>query len=238
MAAVITARRSGGSRFLNPNAADCCAMLDALREMRRRRHVVIIEQEQKVGFLRLWIPLKAFPALLLWHYTEYNTAEVEQRGAEVATAGFPQDQLREFIRAVCRWGNYAGIAGRVLKRNRIEQLQETFSAAKRLLDDGQISAAVGYIEATVDSLAFSFASKHVKFLAPEKAVVLDEIISRRVGYTLDVTGYDELLADCYAMLDLVVRRGIPHPLGGTRSWRVSDMEMVLFAKLRTGDQIG
>jgi hypothetical protein len=198
---------------------------------------MIIDQEHKVGFLRLWIPLEAFPALLQWHYTEYNTAEVEQSGEQVATAGFPQDQLREFIRAVCRWGNYAGIAGRVLKNNRIEQLQETFSAAKRLIDDDQISAAVAHVKANVHSLAFSFASKHVKFLAPKKAVVLDEIISRRVGYTLDVAGYDELLADCHTMLDVVRRRGIPHPLGGARSWRVSDMEMVLFAKLRTGDQI-
>jgi hypothetical protein len=198
---------------------------------------MIIEQEQKVGFLRLWIPLEEFPALLQWHYTEYNTAEVEQHGAEVAAAGFPQDQLREFIRGVCRWGNYAGIGGRVLKNNQIEQLQETFSAAKRLLDDSQVSAAVAYFDANVHGLAFSFASKHVKFLAPEKAVVLDEIISRRVGYTLDVTGYDELLADCRAMLDRVRSRKIPHPLGGTRSWRVSDMEMVLFAKLRTGDCI-
>ncbi|MFT8246467.1 hypothetical protein [Roseomonas sp. BN140053] len=82
------------------------------------------------------------------------------------------------------------------------------------------------------SLGVSFGSKHAKFLAPDKAVVLDSIISTRFGYPLTLGGYGEFLGDCHALLDAVLAAGVPYPFPAEGIWRVSDIEMCLFQRVR------
>jgi hypothetical protein len=53
----------------------------------------------------------------------------------------------------------------------------------------------------VKNLGISFASKHLKFLAPKNAVVLDSIIEEQLGYATNPAGYGAFLTDCSEILD-------------------------------------
>jgi hypothetical protein len=82
-------------------------------------------------------------------------------------------------------------------------------------------------------LGISFGSKHLKFLDPARAVVLDTVISGRLGYPLTIDGYTEFLADCHTLLEKVTVANVEYPFSHHQpGWQVSEMEMVIFAKPR------
>jgi hypothetical protein len=135
------------------------------------------------------------------------------------------------VRRVCGWGGYHGIGGRVLGRNPPEVIGTALWGAYQMCEEGKPVEGLGHLT-RLSGLAVSFASKHLRFLAPERAVVLDSIISTRLGYPLDGFGYREFLADCYALLEAVRTSGVPYPFEDEGGWRLSEIEMGLFQQLR------
>jgi hypothetical protein len=157
---------------------------------------------------------------------ETTTEQIERQAQRLVKNEFRSfSELRDFITAVCKWGGYSGIAGRVIKNNDETKLRDAFISAHALLQLGDDLAAIKSL-LEVKGLAVSFASKHLKFLAPEKAVVLDSIISKRLGYELTPEGYQSFLNDCRCILERA------KACGGREDLRVSDIEMAVFEKLR------
>jgi hypothetical protein len=154
------------------------------------------------------------------------TEQIERQAQRLVRNKFQSfPELCDFIGAVCRWGGYSGIAGRVIKNNDKTTLRDAFISAHYHVDAGDDLAAIESL-LELKGLAVSFASKHLKFLAPEKAVVLDSIISKRLGYELTPEGYQAFLNDCRCILKRA------KSCGGREGWRVSDIEMAVFEKLR------
>ncbi len=86
---------------------------------------------------------------------------------------------------------------------------------------------------TLKGLAVSFGSKHLKFLSPDHHVVLDSILSERLGYRRDPTGYSQWRSACYEFLKHVRQTGVPYPGIGNNGWRVADIELAIFSKIRS-----
>jgi hypothetical protein len=145
--------------------------------------------------------------------------------------GFQISQLRQFIKAVCHWGGYPGVAARVIKNNMEPALRYAFEAAhSHVTAQDDISAIKSLLK--LKGLAVSFASKHLKFLAPEKAVVLDGTISARLGYALTPDGYQAFVSDCRRILERALADRLTYSGWAKNGWRVSDIEMAIFEKLR------
>ena len=64
-------------------------------------------------FFGLVLPFADFP----------GTPAIEASGQQLCQAEFPEEALASFVKSVCAWGNYPGIAGRVLKRNSLPEIQ-------------------------------------------------------------------------------------------------------------------
>ena len=129
--------------------------------------------------------LSNFPQYLQFFLREWgsSTKELEEQGKLVTANEFPEDDLRSFIRNVCIWGNYAGIAGRVLKQNDINIIRSSFISAWKLLDSNNpdIERAMLEINRIKNLGTPSFSSKHLRFLHPQLCPVLDSIICHRLG---------------------------------------------------------
>jgi len=203
----------------------------------------MIVDEQPIRFT--WGPiinLVEFPHLLLTFQQRVpsrpnkpTTAEIERRASDLVKSNFAnKDDLRDFIRTVCNWGGYPGIAGRILKGSRIERIAATFQKAYRQAQGGNVVEALKTLQQTKSLRGVSFASKHLKFLAPEKAVVLDSILSGRLGYRMDVDGYARFLNDCNTILHHILAEEVKYTGWATSGWRVSDVEMAIFAKVKFG----
>jgi hypothetical protein len=191
----------------------------------------IIEHQGRLHISRVDIAPAEFPALLQRHHRDDpDTRSIEEAAAALAEDGFSEARTAEFIRSVCRWGGYSGVAGRVLRDNETPVLSTRLAAACAAANTGDPCAGLSEL-LKIRGLAVSFASKHLRFLAPDSAIVLDRIISSRLGYPLSISGYRECRSDCLAMLSFVQVASASYP-GWARDWRVCDIEMAVFMKLR------
>ena len=186
-------------------------------------------------FCPLSIDLDQFPDLARKHRKLYpNTPAVEALGLKFARDGFPETGAINFVQKVCGWGGYAGIAGRVTRDARPLAICSALQAGYNLAIDGSPGEGLRAING-LKGLGISFASKHLRFLVPQSAVVLDSIISGRLGYSMSIDGYESFLADCQTLQADVERASIVHPFNADGHWRVSDIESAIFAKLGKPD---
>jgi hypothetical protein len=186
--------------------------------------------EQRIVWWNFTIDLAQFPALLqTFVQKEPRTRDIEIQGARLAAEGFSDPQLRKFIQAVCEWGGYTGIAARVIQNNR--DLATQFQQAHQAASSGKAVEGLTILR-QVKGLGISFASKHLKFLAPDDAVVLDSTIKEQLGYATNLTGYGAFLTDCHDVLNACNQFKIHYTGWGAQGWRVSDIETAIFQKIR------
>jgi hypothetical protein len=200
----------------------------------------MIVNEQPIRFSwETGISLAEFPELLARFQQNVpsrankpTTAEIEQHAAVLVKNNFRKADLQSFIKTVCNWGGYPGIAGRILKQNRNDKVAVVFRTAYQQAQDGNVVEALKTLQQINNLGEVSFASKHLKFLTPDRAVVLDSIISKRLAYPMNREGYRDFLADCHTILQHIVAAKLEYTGWGVNGWRVSDVEMAITAKLR------
>lgn len=177
------------------------------------------------------IPLALVPQ---WHayflQQAPSTRQLEQDGAVLIAAGFPFLLLDKFIRDVCTWGKYPGIAGRVLKRNTQQNIIYRFKRAAAALG-GPLPAQTALLELNqLSNLGTpSFASKHLRFMCPSLCPVLDSYLERDLGYAFNPTGYQLFSTDCCTIAKKLDAANIALPGGAL--WRAADVEMSIFVCL-------
>jgi len=113
----------------------------------------------------------------------------------------------------------------VLNRNDASKVANSLRQAHHKTQNGNLKAALE-IMLTLNGLGVSFASKHLKFLDPERHVVLDSIIRKRLGYPDTSEGYYEFVSDCKDVLSLVQGKGILRCDG--KPFRIADVEMAIY----------
>ena len=76
--------------------------------------MAILEQNGQLNICRLSLELTEFPALLQRHFKlNPNTLVIEEQAARMAESDFPVHEVKEFVKAVCVWGGYAGMGTRI-----------------------------------------------------------------------------------------------------------------------------
>lgn len=180
------------------------------------------------------IPLADFPHLVEEHMRHYrDTRPLEIFGKELLVRDFPLAELEQFIRRVCHWGGYSGIAGRIFNRNSIVDIRQIFLKVARLFDQESpdIKAALQKIN-TIKGLGTpSFSSKQLRFLFPETCPILDSI-NKSLGYAFNPEGYEQLAKDCAIVALALEKAAIPNPMNRPNNkWFVGEIDMAIFAYL-------
>lgn len=120
---------------------------------------------------------------------EYSTTQqVEKAGAHIHPESTPAELL-QFSQLVCDWGRGQRVWANLLRHNRPEALAAAYSSwfnMAKNAPDAQTAIEAGI---HIKGLGVSFASKHLRMLAPEKFAVLDEVISEGFGFALNQKGY-------------------------------------------------
>jgi hypothetical protein len=180
----------------------------------------------------LSIDFSEFPELVRRHRSKYpDTPKVEAQASALVQSGFEPQLAVDFVRAVCKWGGFAGIAGRVIKNNTKTDVAKVIRDSHRRLTEGDPLAGLQNINRLYGLGRPSFASKHLQFLAPQVAVILDSVMSTRFGYPMNLDGYEQLLEDCEALTAAINRTSIEHPFR-TSGRYVSDIELAVFAQIQ------
>lgn len=149
-----------------------------------------------------------------------GTSRLEDMGA-MFLSGTKTTTSLDFSQAVCEWGRGSRVWGNLTRRNGLPDLG-------RALDDWLTTAAETNDAAhaiapgmAIKGLGVSFASKHLRMLAPHRYAVLDEVISKGVGFALNPKGY--ALFMCF-LFEFLEKHGLPY--------RVVTLESGLFYLVR------
>lgn len=182
---------------------------------------------------QLTIEFDELPDLVRRHRMKYpDTPAVEAFARTLIKNDFSAHEADCFVYKVCKWGGYAGIWGKVRRRNEPQAISDAMRRAYHFLTRGRPVDGLREVSRLKCLGRPSFASKHLRFLAPWSAVVLDSIISGNLGYPYRPEGYALLLADCSRFAHEVNKAGVEHPFRPGEDWYVSDVELAVFAKLR------
>lgn len=180
------------------------------------------------------IPLVDFPHLVEEHTRHYRDTQVLERfGQELVARDFPLPDLEQFIRQVCSWGGYSGIAGRIFNRNSTVDIRQCFVKVVRFFDQPtpDFKAALRELNAIKGLGTPSFASKQLRFLFPETCPILDSI-NKSLGYTFNPEGYEQLAKDCAIIARSLEQAAIPNPMNRSHNkWFVGEIDMAIFAYL-------
>jgi hypothetical protein len=179
------------------------------------------------------IPLSSFPRLLEAHQSKYQTTRsIEEQGAALVQSDFTNSSIKDFVMAVCDWGGYSGIGGRILKRNNVIQIASALRAAFQGLE-GEKPDFINSMAAlnALNSLGTpSFSSKHLRFLRPDICPVFDSLLQEALPYSFDVSGFAQFADDCAFLAEKLSEHGVNNPSHRpTGKWFVADVEAAIFA---------
>jgi hypothetical protein len=182
------------------------------------------------------VPLADFPTLLEMHLDEFpDTPDIELQGEQLRLRNFLEPEVESFVIAVCKWGGYEGIRGRVFARNPTPELRSALSDAAHHLfqHNPDCRGALNRLN-RLDSLGSpSFASKHLRFIRPELCPVFDSILRDALPYSYDATGYGHFASDCAALASKLQDAHIHNPRNRPDGrWFAADVEAALYVYVK------
>lgn len=125
-------------------------------------------------------------AILLARVEFAITDEVEKLRAQLS-AGVFNDVLK-FSKEVCNWGQGQRVWGNLIRFNGRSSLERQLQAwLTEIAHAGDENAILKGTQ--IRGLDVSFASKHLRMLAPQKYAVLDSVLSKGLGFALNSKGY-------------------------------------------------
>ena len=189
------------------------------------------------AFFGVAIPIEDFASLALQHsQLNIDTPGVERDGRRLIGAGFPDDASGEFVRSVCRWGGYAGIAGRVIKGNAPSDIGDALRAANAALQSEfpDLESALRILNGLKGLGTPSFASKHLRFLDPRHCPVFDDYLRVVLPYSFGPRGYAAFAADCSVLAAALTERGAANPWPERDGeWYAADAEAAIYQWARS-----
>lgn len=144
-------------------------------------------------FGRFQFTASAFESSLHWIQAEdagtgIDTPALEALGREVLAGA--SHKAHEFSRQVCQWGRGKRVWGNLNRhytpQTLAQALGQWFQAVAQAHGDAAQAIEWGI---SIKGLHVSFASKHLRLLAPDRYAVLDEVLSVGLGYALNPAGY-------------------------------------------------
>lgn len=185
-------------------------------------------------YIGVSVELDSFPKMIESHGNNFqDTLTIEERYESLARSPIENfDSIANYIKDVSRWGNYAGVGGKVLKYNAEETIIEVFEKVRQILIEGNpnLELALSTINGLYGLGTPSFASKHLRFLRPEECPVYDRILTNVLPYSFNPVGYARFARDCKAISNELCSKKIKNPVRESGLWYVGDVEAAIFSQ--------
>jgi hypothetical protein len=182
------------------------------------------------AYFGIELPLTDFEKWGRAHLVKFpNTPAVENRGRSFVEQGFPREGVQKFVRDVCDWGGYPGIAGRVLKHNTPALICVALRQAAERLEarESDLAAALAEVNKLKGLGTPSFASKHLRFMRPALCPVFDSVLRETLPYPFNARGYAMFAQDCKSLAGALTAEKVRN--ARERPWFVADVEAALYA---------
>ena len=182
------------------------------------------------------IPFREFPCLYGKFLGATNeTREIEKEGAALMKARrFGDKRAYCFVLSILKWGGPTGaqIRGNLHRyyRGGEAKIQSGLAQAVRdtvhSLKTGSCADAIQTITSH-KGFQTPYGSKVLRMLAPERAVVYDNVLNRKMKLGWGRFAYGEFCDSCVLLAGELNKRKI-----GTRRWKAADVEAVIYARVK------
>jgi hypothetical protein len=181
------------------------------------------------------LPNEQFSDMIVAHRMEFpDTAVFEDVAVSLIDSGFELNSCIRFVRQICRWGGYYGIAARVLGANQPNNIQAALQESYLMLvadPPNNQAQALARINQLHQLGRPSFASKFLRFLCPSRAVILDRIIGENSQLPVSLNGYAQASRSCIATATTLNGIGILNPIRANGIWLAADVEAAFYANM-------
>lgn len=135
----------------------------------------------------------------------------------------------QFVEKVTKWAGNTGnrVRGQLDKGQSVQEIAENFRKTVILMHKGNLKSAIEKIT-LLRGLGISYGSKHLRMMAPERAVVLDSILREYFSYEETGDDYVRFCADCGAIAKELKNHQIKHPYRQNGEWLAADVEGAIF----------
>ena len=173
--------------------------------------------------------IEKIPYLLECHQKEYQDTKVlEKKYGYKHKSPLKPEEAVEFVEKVCTWSKGRGhyIKRNVVRNNDHKDIADALFKGYTKAKNGNVAEGVECIS-ILHGLGQSYASKMLRFLLPDGAVILDSIIRTECGFSETVHGYKKFLKYCHDLLDQA-KESQKLSAGFKNNLRVCDIEAALF----------
>ncbi len=185
-------------------------------------------------YLGVSFDLSSFPEMIKAHGNNFqDTLDLEKQYKNLIKSPIDDfDSISNFIKDVSKWGNYAGVGGKVLKNNSKQKILDVFEEVRKLLKSKKpdLALALSRINTLYGLGTPSFASKHLRFMLPGKCPVYDSILTNALPYSFDPAGYAIFAKDCKSLSSELCSRKIENPIRKSVIWYAADVEAAIFTE--------
>jgi hypothetical protein len=156
----------------------------------------------RLCIVRIELSPSEIRGLLAEHALIYPDGSICEKLDQALIEGdFEPEASVDFVQRVCKRGRSDRNVSSVRQNNSSGDgdIAAALSEGYALAQAGQVTRGVERIR-RLRNLGQSLASKHLRFLEPVRAVILDSIIRNRIGYAETAAGYSEILSYCQTIL--------------------------------------
>ena len=194
-----------------------------------------------VGGRKVRVRLSDFPGLyqcFVKRISRGTTHRVEEHGAKVMSGALKSDdEIYKFVRCVCQWGGGMRVYGNLRRHNggaaaAKRNVARAVRSAVGCLRSSQMESAIGEVRSVNGLGGMSYASKTLRMLAPDKAVIFDSWLKHAVGHRLTNADYPKWCGDCAEVARALERKKIKNIARANEKWKAADIEAVIFDEVR------
>lgn len=171
-----------------------------------------------VDFANMRFTANAFKSAANQLISDKLTNDLERIGSQLSAN---PDEALKFSELVCVWGRGHRVWGNLNRHYSEEQLGVELAKWLQSAKDQENACLAICPGLAIKGLGVSFASKHLRHLAPARFAVLDDVISQGLGYALNSSGYNLFISD----LRRLQQSHFPQ-------FRIADIEAGLFVLIR------
>lgn len=128
-------------------------------------------------------------SILIARQSDLTTTSVEELGRNIRCGNSTSDEILRFSQAVCKWGRGERVSANLKRHNDLSNLKTQLKFWLTNIDKDNLQDAISN-GLKIKGLGVSFASKHLRMLAPDRFGVLDEVLNLGLGFSLNSVGYE------------------------------------------------
>jgi hypothetical protein len=192
--------------------------------------MLIHDANRGIGIVKMYLKPSDIEKSIVRLRNDGASTALENQAISLIKSDFDEECSYDFINAAFLWGRGHRNLGRVNSKNDKRTMSEHLRIAYNHGLNNEISLGVIKV-ANLKQVRISYSSKCMRFIFPDRAVIMDSVIREKLGFADTQAGYESFLNLCHSILDHV-KKSDEFSAGFGQTLRVCDIETAIYTQMQ------